>query len=101
MTVQPMSREYLSEVRREACRLCAARYGGPFPTGPGTPCGDELPLAQLVEAVSLSPGEPSEAPAQAGYCDCPAEDLAALAAEAAEAVMRRRCLRLLEQWNDC
>ena len=44
--------EYLDEIRQEVCSRCVERpLGGP-PCGPlGKPCGVELHLAGLVEAV--------------------------------------------------
>jgi hypothetical protein len=87
-------REYLEELREEVCRQCAGRpEGAPL----DTPCGLELPLAQLTEALlGASGGQPCP------RCPCPKEKLVVLAEKAAEALeeRRRRLERLLEQWND-
>ena len=113
MTTPSILKAYLLQVRQEVCRRCQVLPGGPARPGPGTPCIYELPLAQLAEALSLPGGEMAVPPAgpgeeagpaddavQAGFCPCPADELAALAAEATDAIRRRRRLRLVEIWND-
>ena len=105
---------YLEEVRAEVCRRCAGRpVGDPH----GTPCGAELPLSQLLEAIEVveavrhapfgrgsAPADdgPGRVASRAGYCPCPLARVAALAVEVAEDLdrERRRLERLLEVWDD-
>ena len=106
MIAEPELQEYLDEIRQEVCSRCVERpYGGP-PCGPlGKPCGVELHLPQLVEAVrqvhsdligpylATNRSEVCEhCPYlhHADYCPCPMDSLAVLVVEAVEAVERRR-----------
>ncbi len=88
-------REYLEELREEVCRQCAGRPEG---ATLDTPCGLELPLTQLTEALlgASAAGQPC------ARCPIPKEKLVVLAEKAAEALeeRRRRLERLLGQWND-
>jgi hypothetical protein len=104
--------EYLREVRQEVCSRCSGR---PVGDPRGNPCGVELPLAQLVEAMQIAsaggptqegdsqPFGPGPAVLPPDYvCPCPMDRLATLAAEAAEDLDRRHQQRehLLNLWNN-
>jgi hypothetical protein len=103
--------EFLNEVRSEVCARCAREASGDPSSGPGnTPCGCELPLEQLVEAITAPPVA-SVAPVvetattkqgEDIYCPCPEEKLAELARDVAERmeVETQQRERILEQWND-
>jgi hypothetical protein len=96
--------EYLDEIRQEVCSRCVERpLGGP-PCGPlGKPCGVELHLAGLVEAVRKVHSDQIEpylhcnrhdicetcAFHHSDHCPCPMDTLAVLVVEAIEAVERR------------
>jgi hypothetical protein len=78
--------EYLYAVRNGVCSRC----GGRSADDPrGNPCGTVLPLGQLIEALERAEGRPP-CPDGAGYCPCPMERLAALAADAAEDLDKKR-----------
>ena len=97
--------EYLDEIRREVCSRCVERPAGGPPCGPlGKPCGVELHLPQLVEAVREVHSGLIEPYLQCNrrticetctflhsdHCPCPMDTLAVLVVEAIEAVDRRR-----------
>src|SRR5690242_19503203 len=107
MRIEAILQEYFQEVCEEVCRRCAARLGPDVEwPPPGTPCGHELHLVQLIQALGLRPSgrdaQPVADPPPEEFCPCAAEQLAALAAQAAEALERRRQarLRLLDHWDD-
>jgi hypothetical protein len=113
MLVEAKLREYLNEIREEVCSRCAGRpVEGSF-----TPCGGELPLPQLIEAILRGPSDPFALPlacpwdqggaARAGpgrgrFCPCPLDKVARLAVAAAEDLERRHQRRqhLLDLWGD-
>jgi hypothetical protein len=118
MAVEAGLDAYLEEIRAEVCRRCAGR---PVGDPGGTPCGAELPLGQLVEAIEVveavrqallvggtalakdgGQAGPGCVPSRAGYCPCPLAGVAALAFEVAEDLdrERRRLERLLNVWDD-
>src|SRR5262245_36743525 len=95
-------KEYLEEVRQEACSRCVERPPGGPPCGPlGKVCGVELHLPQLVAAVRKARG-PEMGPyldsmhenvcKKCPYlhnhevCPCPMDSLALLIVQAIEAV---------------
>jgi hypothetical protein len=101
-------KEYLDEIRQEACGRCVERPAGGPPCAPlGKPCGVELHLPQLVEAVHGASGGlidpyldntrskicPGCAFLHGEFCPCPMDRLAVLVVEAVEAVDERRGLR--------
>jgi hypothetical protein len=110
--------EYLEEIRQEVCSRCVERPEGGPPCGPlGKPCGVELHLAELIDAVHRV-RSPLIAPylecnreqvctrctflANPDFCPCPMERLAVLIVPAIETVdeRRRQRERLTETWND-
>lgn len=87
---------YLRAVRDGVCRRCGGR---PFGDPRGNPCGTVLPLEQLIEALEQAqadregrprPEQREEASSHAGYCPCPMDRLATLAALAAEDLEEQR-----------
>ena len=88
---------FLEEVRVEVCARCACKRGDTLCGTQGTPCGQELPLAQLVDAVQDPAGPP-----RTGYCSCPPEELSDLAAEVTRDLEERqdRRNRQLDLWAD-
>ncbi len=98
-------KEYLEEIRQEVCSRCVERpYGGPPCEPLGKPCGVELHLPRLVEAVRevhsdlIGPYlarnrhevcETCPYLHHAEYCPCPMDTLAVLVVEAIEAVEHR------------
>ena len=100
--------QYLKELREEVCNHCAAQHATDSACETSsTPCGLELPLAQLIEAIDRphEKGEKKDLPQvdpKAGHCPCPPDVLARFAEEASQAIENRRKQRerLLETWND-
>jgi hypothetical protein len=105
MIAETELQEYLDEIRQEVCSRCVERPAGGPPCGPlGKPCGVELHLPALVEAVrEVHSGliEPylhcnrqnicgTCAYLHSDHCPCPMDSLAVLVVEAIEAVDRRR-----------
>jgi hypothetical protein len=97
--------EYLVEIRKQVCSRCVERPPGGPPCAPrGKPCGIEMHLPQLLDAVrSVQSGsiEPylrrnqkrvclHRALLNSDVCPCPMHYLAALLVEAVEAVDERR-----------
>jgi hypothetical protein len=113
MIAEAELQEYLDEIRQEVCHRCVERpFGGP-PCGPlGKPCGVELHLPQLIEAVHQV-HSPLIAPYQeanrgkicttcpfhlhSDFCPCPMDSLAVLVVQAIEAVDQRREARTQAQ----
>lgn len=100
--------ESLKELREEVCQRCAHQHlDGAMCMPNTTPCGLELPLSQLVQAMeqsthgtlmlSLPQVEPSP-----DHCPCPPDVLARFATEACQAIEehRKQRERLLDTWND-
>jgi hypothetical protein len=100
--------EFLGEIRDEVCSRCSGR---PIGDPRGNPCGVELPLAQLVEALEMAAARRTTADRGSRptpstgtnhrLCPCPMDRLADFAAEAAADLERRRLQRerLLELWD--
>jgi len=98
--------EYLDEIRQEVCSRCVERPAGGPPCLPlGKPCGVELHLPQLVEAVRqvhsplvepyLATNRQEICPTcpyfhHSEFCPCPMDRLAVLVVGAIEAVDQRR-----------
>jgi hypothetical protein len=97
--------EYLEEIRQEVCSRCVERPPGGPPCGPlGKPCGVELHLPQLIEAVKEVHSELIDpyldhnraqicqgcAFLHSDFCPCPMDTLAVLVVQAIEAVDERR-----------
>jgi hypothetical protein len=108
MIAEAEVQEYLDEIRAEVCSRCVERpYGGPPCLPLGKPCGVELHLPQLVEAVRQVHSERIEpylnhnrkevcescTYLHGEFCPCPMDRLAVLVVEAIEAVDRRRARR--------
>jgi hypothetical protein len=100
--------EYLDEIRREVCSRCVERPTGGPPCLPlGKPCGVELHLPQLVQAVGEVRSELiapyldhtrkdicTKCPYLHGeFCPCPMDSLGVLVVEAIEAVDERHARR--------
>jgi pSer/pThr/pTyr-binding forkhead associated (FHA) protein len=96
--------EYLDEIRRQVCSQCVDRPPGGPPCGPlGKPCGIEMHLPQLIEAIHAVRGDTiapyvenihrhlcATCPQKDGaHCPCPMDFLAVLVVDAVEAVDRR------------
>jgi hypothetical protein len=97
--------EYLDEIRKQVCTKCVERPPGGPPCAPlGKPCGIELHLPQLIDAIH-EVHSPLIAPYldrnqqqicqkcvlhHSSPCPCPMESLAVLLVEAVETVDRRR-----------
>src|SRR5579872_633649 len=105
MNVLPEMQEYLDEIRQEVCSRCVERPPGGPPCAPlGKPCGVEMHLPQLVDAVHevhsdlIAPYLDNNrskicqgcAFLHSSCCPCPMDYLAVLVVEAVEAVDRRR-----------
>jgi hypothetical protein len=105
MIAVPELEEYLDEIRKEACSRCVERPPGGPPCGPlGKPCGVELHLPRLVEAVREVHSEciapysdnvhcrvcPDCALLHSSVCPCPMDYLAVLVVQAIEAVDERQ-----------
>jgi len=105
MSTEVEMQEYLEEIRQEVCSRCVERPPEGPPCGPlGKPCGVELHLSQLVEAVQLVHSnliEPYQdanrrevcqcCPFQySAFCPCPMDSLAVLVVQAIEKVDQRR-----------
>jgi hypothetical protein len=106
MLAEAESKEYLDEIRREVCSRCVERPAGGPPCGPlGKPCGVEMHLDKLVEAVrgvhsewmgpyldhnhkEVCEGCPFGS--NRTFCPCPMDSLALLVVQAIEAVDERR-----------
>jgi hypothetical protein len=97
--------EYLAEIRKEVCSRCVERPEGGPPCGPlGKPCGIELHLPMLLDAIHevrsdliapyLDHNRSKVCPAcpflNSSFCPCPMESLVVLLVEAVEAVDARR-----------
>lgn len=105
MLTETEKQEYLDEIRQEVCSRCVERpYGGP-PCGPlGKPCGVELHLEKLIEAVHEVQSEliapyldnnrkkicEGCAFLHSDCCPCPMDTLAVLVVQAVESVDERR-----------
>jgi hypothetical protein len=100
--------EYLDEIRKEVCSRCVERPPGGPPCGPqGKPCGIEMHLPQLIDAVHevksdliapyLDSNRAHVCPKcpflHSSFCPCPMETLVVLLVEAIEAVDARRGAR--------
>jgi hypothetical protein len=96
--------EYLDEIRRQVCTHCVERPPGGPPCGPlGKPCGIELHLPELIEAIheidsdSIVPYLQNNrlkvcehCPRRHGSdCPCPMDYLAVLLVQAVETVDAR------------
>jgi hypothetical protein len=108
MIAEPEMQEYLDEIRQEVCSRCVERPTGGPPCGPlGKPCGVEMHLSHLVEAVhQVHSGliEPyletnrrevcTSCPfLHSDFCPCPMDTLAVLVVQAIEDVDERRAQR--------
>jgi hypothetical protein len=97
--------EYRDEIRRQVCARCPGRpEGGPPCTPRGKPCGVELYLPELLEAIHAVHSdliEPYRASKERHVCDrcaylkssacpCPLDDLFVPILQAVEAVDQRR-----------
>lgn len=98
--------EYLAEIRRQVCRHCKERPEGGPPCAPlGKPCGVELYLPELIEAIHevqhderIEPYRQSKekfvcsrcAYLHSGYCPCPLDYWYAPIIQAIETVDKRR-----------
>jgi hypothetical protein len=104
MIAEPELQEYLDEIRREVCSRCVERPTGGPPCGPlGKPCGVELHLPRLVEAVREVHSEfmgpyldsthgkvCASCPfLHSEFCPCPMDQLTLLVVQAIEAVDER------------
>jgi hypothetical protein len=101
--------EYLDEIRQEVCSRCVERPAEGPPCGPlGKPCGVELHLPQLIEAVHqvhsdlMAPYLETNRREvcqtcpflhQNDFCPCPMDSLAVLVVQAIEAVDQRHARR--------
>lgn len=107
MTVEVQLHEYLDQIRQEVCSQCVERPPGGPPCGPlGKPCGVELHLPHLVEAVQQVQSELVDPYLNANrrevcqccpftysaYCPCPMDSLAVLVVQAIEKVDERHAL---------
>jgi hypothetical protein len=105
MIAEAELQEYLDEIRQEVCSRCVERPPAGPPCGPlGKPCGVEMHLAQLVEAVHhvksdlIAPyldtnrREVCESCPflHSAFCPCPMDSLAVLVVQAIETVDQRR-----------
>jgi hypothetical protein len=90
--------DFLADLRDEVCSRCGGRPAG---DPRGNPCGQTLPLDQLVAAIRAAQGGEAPGPG-ADWCPCTIEKLAALAREAAESLEKERQQRdhLLDLWDD-
>jgi len=108
MLAEAELQEYLDEIRQTVCSRCVERPAGGPPCGPlGKPCGVEMHLEKLVEAVREvhSPlAEPylthnrekvcTDCPfLHSEHCPCPMDTLTVLVTEAIEAVDERHARR--------
>lgn len=97
--------EYLAEIRRQVCSHCKERPEGGPPCAPlGKPCGVELYLPELIEAIhevrddAIEPYRQSKekyvcsrcAYLNSGFCPCPLDYWFAPIIEAVESVDKRR-----------
>lgn len=97
--------EYLEEIRREVCSRCVERPPGGPPCAPlGKPCGIELHLPELIDAIHEKRSDLIAPYLQnnrekicehcslhhSSNCPCPMDYLAVLLVQAVEAVDRRR-----------
>lgn len=105
MIAEAELQEYLDQIRQDVCSRCVERPAGGPPCVPlGKPCGVELHLAPLVEAVSQV-SSPLIAPylehnrevvceacpyLHSEHCPCPMDSLAVLVVQAIETVQERR-----------
>jgi hypothetical protein len=103
--------EYLKEIREEVCSRCVERPAGGPPCAPlGKPCGVELHLPQLIEAVQAGQSDAIDPyldrnrqqvcpkcafSGNCDFCPCPMDRLAVLVVQAIEAVDERRLQREL------
>jgi len=108
------SDEGLNDIRADVCSRCAGYPVRETWNGePGTPCGCELPLAQLVEALQQHPEARAAVEAcgvdtqtaeweSVRHCPCPLETVAGLAIEAAAALEQQRLAdwNTLESWEE-
>jgi len=100
--------EYLGAIRDEVCSRCVERPPDGPPCGPlGKPCGVELHLPHLVEAIHEVHSELIDpyldnnrcqvcagcAFLHSSFCPCPMDSLAVLVVQAVEKVDRRRARR--------
>jgi hypothetical protein len=100
--------EYLDEIRKEVCSRCVERPPGGPPCGPlGKPCGVEMHLPQLIDAIRevhsvlIAPYLDNTRGKicttcpflHSSFCPCPMDELAVLVVEAIEAVDARRAKR--------
>jgi len=105
MNVEVEMQEYLDEIRQEVCSHCVERPPNGPPCGPlGKPCGVELHLPQLVEAVQLVHSTLIDPYLEtnrqkvcqtcplmySAFCPCPMDSLAVLVVQAIETVDQRR-----------
>lgn len=91
--------EFLADLRDEVCSRCGGR---PLGDPRGNPCGQTLPLDQLIAAIRAAQGGEGPGSAAANWCPCTLEKLAALAREAAESLEKDRQQRehLLDLWDE-
>jgi hypothetical protein len=105
MLAEAEVQEYLDEIRKEVCSRCVERPAGGPPCGPlGKPCGVELHLEKLIDAVRnvhsglIGPYLDNNRKKicakcanlhDCDYCPCPMDSLAVLVVGAIEAVNER------------
>lgn len=105
MSARAEMQEYLDEIRQEVCSRCVERPEGGPPCLPlGKPCGVELHLPQLVDAVRQVHSDLVEPYLDSNrqqicttcpylhrpeFCPCPMDELAVLVVQAIEAVDQR------------
>lgn len=106
MVTEPELDEYLDEIRAQVCSRCVERPPNGPPCAPlGKPCGVELHLAEIVNAVHQVRSDLIEPYLKnnrqcicencffhhnTDVCPCPMDYLAVLLVEAVETVDRRR-----------
>jgi hypothetical protein len=115
MLTEQELQEYLDEIRQQVCSRCVERPVGGPPCGPlGKPCGIEMHLPQLIDAVhkaksgwlgpyvdcnrqEICPHCPFRA--NSYHCPCPMETLIGLIVPAVEAVDQRRAASIAASSN--
>jgi hypothetical protein len=105
VVTEAASTEYLDEIRKQVCARCVERPPGGPPCAPlGKPCGIELHLPQLIDAIR-EVHSPLIEPyldqnrqqicqkcvfLHSSICPCPMDSLAVLLVQAIETVDQRR-----------
>jgi len=105
--------DHLNDIRIEVCSRCAGHPVRETWNGlPDTPCGNELPMVQMIEALHQYPqalAAVGDCPAPSGqadpatlHCPCAMEKVATLALNAARDLEKQRLGRshTLEAWDE-